>query len=175
MNKQGIKRICIGRVTSVHGIRGGVCVKTFTEDPQAIVNYDVVYDGDGKQFAILRGHPKKPGVMVVYLEGVEDRSAAEVLKGTELFADSDHQEVLAEDEFYCSDLVGLSARTPDGVELGTVSAVYNFGAGDLLDIQPKGNCKSVILAFNREMVPEIKLADKYVIVNEDAFRQMQAN
>ena len=63
-----------------------------------------------------------------------------------------------DDEFYHADLVGLAAVTPDGAPLGTVTAVHNFGAGDVIEIKPDGGGEPLLVPFTDAAVPEIDIA-----------------
>jgi 16S rRNA processing protein RimM len=98
------------------------------------------------------------------IAGIEDRDAAEALKRTQLFVERDKLPPPDEDEFYHADLIGLRAELPDGTALGTVSAVLNFGAGDILEIAlPSG--KKPLLPFDRETVPEIDMAAGRLVID----------
>ena len=69
-----------------------------------------------------------------------------------------------EDEFYLADLIGLQARTPEGEVLGVIKAVPNFGAGDMLEIEPASGGQSWYLPFTRECAPEVRIGEGYVVV-----------
>lgn len=72
-------------IGAAHGIRGEVRVKTFTDDPLAIADYGLLYDGQGKAYEVLEARSAKT-VVVVRFKGVNDRNAAEALNGTELLS-----------------------------------------------------------------------------------------
>ena len=156
-------RILLRRIGPAHGIRGQLLIHTYTELPEDIASYGALKDESGtRQFEIeiIRVTPK--GV-VARITGVEDRTAAEALRGTDLYVDRERLPPPEEEEFYHSDLIGLDAFEPDGTHLGEVTAVHNFGAGDILEIRPaSGNTE--MLPFTREAVPEIDLTSKRLIV-----------
>ena len=101
-------------IGAAHGIRGEVRVKTFTDDPLAIADYGLLYDGQGKAYEVLEARSAKT-VVVVRFKGVNDRNAAEALNGTELFIDRSQlpDDELDEDEFFQTDLIGLEALDAD--------------------------------------------------------------
>ena len=85
------------------------------------------------------------------MKGVGDRDAAESLRNTDLFVSRDRLPPIEEDDtFYHADLVGLAAVSEDGVALGTVSAIHNFGAGDLIEIAPAAGGEPLLIVFQRD-------------------------
>jgi 16S rRNA processing protein RimM len=103
-------------------------------------------------------------MLVVRLKGIADRNAAEKLNGLELSVPQDRLPPVEEGEYYHADLIGLTAVTRTGVVLGTVIAVPNYGAGDLLEIAPKtGN--TVLVPFSDAAVPEVDVAGGRVVVD----------
>ena len=151
------KMLCVGIVTGPHGIRGGVRVKSFTADPADLDAYGPVSDETGTRRFAVRVTGMVKGVVLAELEGVDDRNAAEALKGLHLFVDRDQLPPAEEEEFYHADLLGLSARLEDGTELGRVTGLYDFGAGDSVEItNPKGQV--VMVPFTKAAVPAIDLA-----------------
>ena len=100
--------------------------------------------------------------MIAFAE-VRDRNAAEAMRGTELFVARDALPPADEDEFYHADLIGLEARDSEGRLLGKVAAVHNFGASDVIELT-RDDGDSVHLAFTKETVPHIHIADGYIVV-----------
>lgn len=161
------KRLRAAVITGVHGVRGIVRVKSFTEMPEAIADYGPLEGSDGRSYEVeVTGSAK--GVLLCRLSGVADRNAAEALKGVELFlsrgllpADED------EDEWYAADLIGLEAVFPTGEPAGTVLAVHDFGAGDLLEIAcPDGAVE--LLPFAEAFVPEVSLDERRIVIDPPA-------
>ena len=142
-------------IGAAHGIRGEVRVKTFTDDPLAIADYGLLYDGQGKAYEVLEARSAKT-VVVVRFKGVNDRNAAEALNGTELFIDRSQlpDDELDEDEFFQTDLIGLEALDADGKSYGGVSALFDFGGGDLIELSLKGK-RPMLIPFTEAAVPEI--------------------
>lgn len=151
-------------IGAAHGIKGEVRVKTYTGDPMDLGSYGLLYDASGKSYEVLSIRPSKT-VVVVRFAGVEDRNAAEALNGKELYVD--HAQLpqdLDEDEFYYTDLIGLAVRDSAGVSYGKVSAVFNFGGGDVLEIKESGK-KPVMIPFTLTSVPEILMEEGAILID----------
>ncbi|WP_081910331.1 ribosome maturation factor RimM [Thermopetrobacter sp. TC1] len=172
------KLVVMGVITSAHGIRGEVKIRSFTETPEDIAAYGPLLLDDGPQeVEILRLRPTK-GAFIARLKGVEDRNAAELLRGCKLKLPRERlPEPEDEDTFYYSDLVGLKAIKRDGSPGGEVIAVHDFGSGDLLEIRPEGARETYYLPFTKEAVPQVEIAKGRVIINppkeleEDALKR----
>ena len=157
------KDVLLAAIMGAQGLKGEVKAKIFTATPDALPRYGKLHARDGRTFTITAFRPTKPGEAVIAFSEVRDRSAAEALKGTELLVSRDALPETGEDEFYHADLIGLEARDSEGRVLGKVHALHNFGASDVIElIRPDGD--SVHLAFTRETVPTIKIAEGYIIV-----------
>jgi len=158
-------RICVARIGAAHGIRGEVKLWSFTEDPAAVANYGPLETQDGKQrFQIESLRPAKDH-FVARISGISDRDAAERLRNLELFVSRERlPKIEEEDTYYHADLVGLDAVTPDGVQIGTVHALHNFGAGDIIEIMPLGSGEPLMVPFNSATVPKIDFDAKQVVL-----------
>lgn len=153
------KRILLGEITGVHGLRGEVLVRSFTSEPDAITSYGTLTDAEGNAplaLTVLRTTPK--GALVARVAGVRDRDAAEALKGRKLYvARAALPAPAAEDDFYHADLVGLEAFDTDGRRIGEVVAVQNYGAGDLVELRLAGRKTTVLVPFTRAAVPRVDI------------------
>jgi 16S rRNA processing protein RimM len=159
--KNPIQMAVIG---AAHGIKGELRVKTFTGDPLALADYGPLYTKDGRAFEIVDIRPANT-VVVVRFKGVGDRNAAEALTGTELFVDrSALPDDGDDDEFYHADLVGLAVKDETGAAVGKVSAVQNFGGGDILEVTYQGR-KGVLIPFTEAAVPEIDINAGFVRID----------
>jgi 16S rRNA processing protein RimM len=158
-------RICVAQIGAAHGIRGEVRLRSFTEDPAAVTSYGPLESEDGTQrFEIEALRPGKDH-FVARLAGIGDRDAAEKLTNLKLYVPRDRLPPIEDHEtFYHADLVGLAAVTPDGASLGTVTAILNFGAGDLVEIRPEGSGEPLMVPFTDATVPEIDMAARRMIV-----------
>jgi 16S rRNA processing protein RimM len=150
------KRLCVGIVTGPHGIRGAVRVKSFTADPADIDAYGPVSDEAGTRRFAIRVVGMMKGVVLVELGGVADRNAAEALKGLHLYVDRAQLPPADADEFYHADLIGLAARLHDGTALGIVTGLYDFGAGQSIEITAP-NGEVAMVPFTKTAVPTIDL------------------
>jgi 16S rRNA processing protein RimM len=158
------ERICVAQIGGAHGIRGEVKLKSFTADPLAVKDYGVLESEDGAaSFEIEALRPAK-GYLVGRLRGVRDRNAAEQLTNLRLFVPRERLPPPAADEFYHADLIGLAAVTAAGVEVGTVVAVHNFGAGDILELRPPAGGTTMMLPFTDAFVPRIDIAGGRIVV-----------
>ena len=155
--------VLLAAIIGAQGLKGEVKAKIFTETPDALTRYGALQDAKGRRFEITGFRPTKAGEAVIALEGIGDRNAAEALKGTELFVDRAALPDTNEDEFYHADLIGLEARDSEGRVLGKVSALHNYGASDVIELmRPDGD--HVLLAFSKETVPVLNIAEGYVVV-----------
>ena len=139
---------------------------SFTEDALAVTNYGPLETADGaRRFEIEAARPAKDH-LVARLKGIGDRNTAETLRNIDLFVPRDRLPPIEDaDTFYHSDLVGLSAVGEDGAALGTVIAIHNFGAGDLIEIDPAAGGERLLLPFTETTVPTIDLnAGRIVVV-----------
>ncbi|MFP3921068.1 MAG: ribosome maturation factor RimM [Dichotomicrobium sp.] len=148
----------IGRIAAAHGIRGEVRIRCFTETPEDIGVYGPLTDSRGRELALADIRPAKGSFVVARVEGVCDRNAAEALTGTDLYVPRDRLPPPDDEEWYYSDLIGLTAVDPDGQILGTVIAMHDFGAGDVVEIAPASG-KPFMVPFTAQCVPDIKIAD----------------
>ena len=156
-------RICVAKIGAAHGVRGEVRLWPFTEDPMAVLHYGPLTSKDGaRQFEVARARAAKDH-LVATLKGVADRDAAERLNGIELYISRDALPDTDEGEYYHADLIGLAAIDPQGAAIGTVTAIHNFGAGDIIEIAPKSG-PSLLLPFTDAVVPTVDLAAGHVVV-----------
>lgn len=157
-------RICVGKVVGAHGVRGQVKLKSFTLDPADVVAYGPLFDETGaRRFKVALSGVPKDGVFVARLDGVADRDAAEALKGLTLYALRSALPAPEEEEFYYADLVGLRAETDDGELFGEVTAVHDFGAGDVLELR-KADGRVAHLPFTRVVAPVVDVKGGRILV-----------
>lgn len=136
------KRVALAAVAGAHGVKGEVRLKLFTDSAAGLAPYEKVYvGGTERRLLNVRDGGK---AAIARFEGVADRSAAEALRGSLVEVDRSALPPLEEGEYYHSDLVGLDCVDREGQSVGTVSAVENFGAGDLLEIALTNGRKSLI-------------------------------
>ena len=157
-------RICVGQILGAHGVRGLVKLLSFTSDPAAIADYGELTDESGQQrFAVSLSGANK-GHFLARLSGIDDRDAAQVLAGVRLFVEREQLPAADEDEYYHADLIGLRAERPDGTVLGSVAALHNFGAGDLIELALPSGARPM-LPFDRHTVPVVDIAGGRLVVD----------
>ena len=141
-------RIKIGVFGAAHGVRGQLCVLSFTDDPKDIFLYPLT-DASGKRNFTLK------------FDGITDRNAAELLRRTELF--TDHKLPPKEEgTWYSSELVGLTGMAGDQA-YGRLIAVHNFGAGDILEFEMEDG-RTEMLPFKKEFIGDIHEKTKTIDV-----------
>jgi 16S rRNA processing protein RimM len=145
-------------------VRGEVRLHSFTADPAAITSYGPLESEDGRVVEIEAMRPAKDH-FVVRISGVADRNAAELLKNIKLYVPRARlPEPERPDEFYHADLIGLAVIDRTGEKRGTVVAVHNFGAGDLIEVTPEAGGKTELLPFDETHVPVVDIAAGKIVV-----------
>jgi 16S rRNA processing protein RimM len=155
------KRITLAVVAGAHGIAGEVRLKLFAESAASLERHRT-FDAGGRTLTLKSLKPGKPDLIARFAE-ITGRDAAEALRGTELTVPRDALPPLPPGEFYRSDLIGLPCATPDGTPLGSVVAVENYGAGDILEIERPDRTRFMV-PFRPESVPE---AGEWVVIEPD--------
>ncbi|HZC38104.1 MAG TPA: ribosome maturation factor RimM [Sphingomicrobium sp.] len=136
------RKIALAAVAGAHGIKGELRLKLFSDSAESLSRHEkLCVGGVERRLISIRDRGK---TAVARLEGVNDRSAAEALRGSLIEIDRSALLPLGEGEYYHADLIGLPAEDHDGNAVGTVLAVENYGAGDLLEIERKGGKRSLI-------------------------------
>jgi 16S rRNA processing protein RimM len=158
------ERVIVAKIGAAHGVRGEVRLWPYTQDPMAITAYGPLETQDGKRAFEIEELRAAKDHLVARLKGVADRDAAEQLTNIELYVPRDRLPPAEADEFYHSDLIGLDAVNERGEQIGTVHALHNFGAGDVIEITPLGSGETVMLPFTEAIVPKIDLAKKQIVV-----------
>ncbi|MAV48294.1 MAG: 16S rRNA processing protein RimM [Alphaproteobacteria bacterium TMED89] len=158
-------RLKIGVITSPHGVRGTVKVRSFTEDPDAFVDYGDVTTHDGERVFDISIVGDAKGSLLCVIDGVTDRDGAEALRGVELYIRRDAlPDDLDDDEFYASDLLGLETRDAEGRVSGSIRSILDHGAGDIVDVlHTDGKVRSY--EFSLANFPEINMGEGYVVLN----------
>jgi 16S rRNA processing protein RimM len=160
--------VLVGAIAGAFGVKGEVRLRAFTEKKDGVIAYGPLYGEDGKVLLKPKNWRElKDGVAVVAPE-VKSREQAEKMKGQKLFVPRSNLPATAEDEFYVVDLLGSKAEALDGTVLGDIVAVWNFGAGDLIEYRPPNGGPNVRVTFTKETVPHVDLAAKRVVIDPPA-------
>ena len=157
-------RVLLGRIAGPQGLKGEVVVHAFTEYPEDIAAYGPLTDSEGQREIALDVVRISDKGVIARISGVRDRTQAEALKGMELWVLRSQLPSADDGEFYHADLVGLAAVAQDGQPIGTVVAVQNYGASDLLEIRLDGSRRTELVAFTDDFVPEVDIAGRRVVV-----------
>lgn len=161
-------RVCVGAFAGSHGVHGHAKVKTFTAQPEDVAAYGPVESEDATQtFTLKVIRSLKPELLLVSIKGLKNREEAQSLAGTRLYVDRSCLPPPEEDdEFYYSDLIGLKVTTDDGRPMGKVSAVQNFGAGDVIEIREiPGHKGSHLVPFTKDAIPTINIEIGLLIIS----------
>ncbi|WP_407965439.1 ribosome maturation factor RimM [Bartonella sp. C271] len=158
------KKVYLAIIGAAHGIKGDVFIKVLSTKPHSLKGYSVFYDETGRSYEVVTFRVQKNNA-IIHFKGIEERSAAEALRGIKLYVErSQLADDLVEDEFYQIDLIGLCVYNCAKQLLGKVSGFFNFGAGDLIEIQLVSG-KKVLISFSKAAVPKICVASGFLIVD----------
>jgi 16S rRNA processing protein RimM len=158
---QGERKIALAMVAGAHGIKGELRLKLFSTSCDSIAVHNNLYvGGAARRLLFVRDSGK---TAVARFEGISDRSSAEALRGALIEIERSALPPLAEDEYYHADLIGLDAVDRDGNSVGSVVAVENYGAGDLLEIEAQDG-RSWLIPFKPGIA---ELAGERIILDRE--------
>lgn len=158
--------ILVGRVAGSFGVRGEVRIATYTEDPMSIAAFKTLKRQDGSVALTIASARKAKDGVVCRCPGVDSKEAADALRGLRLYVPRSALPEPDEDEFYLTDLVGLTVRhIQTDVLLGRVKSVQNFGAGDILEITPDLGGPTWYLPFTQAAAPEVKISQGLLLAD----------
>ncbi len=163
-----MERLVIGEVLKPQGIRGEIKVKTFTDSPEDVKEFGVVYIDD-KEYKILSFRVGTDGAAYLGLRGVPDRNAAELLRGKKLEGDRRDAPELEEGQYYIVDVIGLSCETEDGEKLGVVKSIANLSS-DVYTIEKAG--KNILFPAVKGVIVKVDLENKKLIIDKKVFDEI---
>jgi 16S rRNA processing protein RimM len=144
MSDGGERKIALAAVAGAHGVKGELRLKLFSDSVESLARHQKLYIGGAeRRLLAIRDSGK---AAVARFDGISDRWAAESLRGSLVEIDRSALPPLQEGEYYHADLIGLEAVNRDGKAIGTVVAVENYGAGDLLEVE-LGDGKTALIPF----------------------------
>ncbi|QEN88575.1 ribosome maturation factor RimM [Labrys sp. KNU-23] len=169
--------VVLGVFGAAHGLKGEIRLKSYTEEPLAIASYAPLLTKSGRQIKLASLRQAKD-VLIARVEGVSDRTGAEQLVNLQLFVE---RAALGtpedEDEFFHADLIGLVARDEAGNRIGTVTGLFDFGGGDIVEVTPDGakgapdsakggpgGAKPLLLPFTKAVVPLVDIKAGHIVV-----------
>jgi len=159
--------ICVGILLEAKGLKGEVLIKYFAENSSTFSDYSYFFLGKEKKEYKVSNFSTRKEHFLVKLHGVDRRTEAEALKGKEVFIENLQLKKLGEDAWYHNQLIGLAVENSSDQRVGSIAAIYNFGAGDILEIKLTNN-KLEMIPFTKDFVLEIILNDKIIIAKMDS-------
>lgn len=158
--------IVVGEVTSTHGVRGDVKIRSFTENPKQLKKYHHLYDENIKEITITFKRDIDKGMFIGSIGTTCNKEDAALLKGTLLYIHKSERPEVEDNECYLSDIINCKVIMED-MEIGKITAFHDFGAGTFLDINLKNEKKTGTLPFNKDAVLDINLEKQEVIISKD--------
>lgn len=159
------KYILIGKITTVHGIKGAVKIVSYAEKPEEIFNYKI-YDKNGQIINIKKIGILNNGLFISQINNINDRNEAEKLKNLELYIDKNDLKSLDDNEFYVNELIGMNVDSNEGT--GKVANLYNYGAGNIMEIKLT-NGKNIDIPFSDLYVKEIDKKNNLIFLDIPKF------
>ena len=163
MNTSGL--VCLGRILGAHGVKGDVRVESFCADPASLASYGPLVTGNGCRGLVLGIRKSVGSRLVATIAGVDTRERAEALKDAFLFVERNRFPEPETEEYYVADLIGLEAVDTSMHELGTVVAVQNYGAGDILEVEKPSSTETILLPFTRDTVLSIDRCAGQIVID----------
>ncbi len=157
-------RIVVGGLAGSFGVRGEVRLKSFCAEPADIAGYVPLSTPDGRVFRSLTVTGQTQGALIARIEGIASKEEADALRGTPLLVERSRLPALPEDEYYHADLIGLPVQDAGGTPLGTVRAILNHGAGDILEVARPGGATALI-PFTLAAVPLVDIAARRIVAD----------
>ena len=154
--------IFIGVVGNAKGLKGNVQINYFSKDLEKFKSYEYFYLGEKKEKYKVQKHFISGESFSLKFFDINSREEAEVLKKKDVFIDSNQLNKLGVENWYQSDLIGLSVETPKGDLIGEIRAIYNFGAGDVIEIKLISG-KVEMIPFTKDFVIDVKINSKLII------------
>jgi len=158
-------RVCVGAISGARGLGGDIRINSFMSDPDSIADYGPLSDESGERSFELHIVGRAKNQVVARIDGIDDRTAVDALKGVKLYLTRDVLPQIGDDEFYHADLVGLMAERTGGEAMGAVRAVHDFGAGVMLEIDGD---EDLMVPFTKAAVPVVDIAGGKVVIDPPA-------
>lgn len=159
---------CVAVIAGAHGVHGAVKVKSFTAVPSDFAEYGPLLGEDGTIILVPKNPRPVGNAFTMRSEQITSREQALAMRGTQLFVPRSVLPEPDEDDFYYTDLVGLDVKTTDGKRVGTIRSVHDFGAGDMLEIQPPKSAEkqsSFFHPFTKAAVPKVDIKGRRVVIH----------
>ena len=158
--------ILIGKIVNAHGIRGDVKIKSFTVTPTDICKYTPILKSDSTELKIKLRSAGSSDIVIASIDGINDRTTAETYKGCELYTPKSSI-IDDKNEILLSDFIGWNVKNDNNQVLGKVINIYNFGAGDILEIQLDNSSKTAMMSYNKDSVLAENKDERYIKIDTD--------
>lgn len=162
------KLILVGVISSAHGIKGDIVVKSYTQDIKNICKYDL-FDKNGNRIKLKFLKLRSPSTLICKLDGSNTRDNAEKCIGINLYSTKDNFPKLEKNEFYISDLEGKDVVNEEGDIIGVINCFVNYGAGDIAEIKFRDGSTELV-PFTNEFFPSI--SSNKIEFREKLYRKM---
>lgn len=159
--------ITIGEIVKPQGVKGEVKIKLFTENAAAIKKLKHAYLAKGMQKKAIKTVSARDGFAYILFEGVADRNAAELLRGSEVYVEEANLEIEDENTFYVSDIVGCTVNDEQGNLIGELVDVEQYGAADVWIVRSKG--RNYSFPYIGSIVASVNIKEKLIVLNKKAF------
>ena len=156
--------VCVGTISSPHGLSGEIRINSYMANPDDIAAYGPLADTSGERRFEIKIVGRSRNQLIARIARINDRNAAEALKGVELFLPRSKLPKLEENEFYHKDLIGLRAELDNGHSLGTVRAIHDYGAGVMIELMG-GVQNGLMVPFNKAVVPMIDVDGGRIMID----------
>jgi len=157
-------RVLVGEIGAAQGLKGEVRLRSYTQEPADIAAYGPLQDEAGSRNFEIEHVRVTPKALIARIKGVTTREGAEALNRTKLYLPRAALPAREADEWYVADLIGLAAVDAEGAALGTIVAVHNFGASDIIEIAPEDGGPTLLIAFTDATVPEVDIENGRLVV-----------
>lgn len=156
-------QLVVGRIGRAHGVRGDLFVEPFTDEPDKRFSPGAQLITSSNQLVTVHESKWHSGKLVIHFQGHDDRTTAETLRGLELYADVDPQELPTEEgEYYDRQLIGMEV-VMGGSTVATVNDVIHLPSQDLLEITMHDG-RNVLVPFVNEIVPDVDVASNSLTI-----------
>ena len=151
--------VLLATIGAAQGLKGEVRLNSLTAKPLAVTEYGNLSGSDGRAFTIERARQQKD-IVIVKFKGIDDRTAAEGLRGIELFIERAILDKIVknDDEFFYADLIGLSVSDEAGFDWGKVAGVFDFGGGDVVEVKGVDG-RPRMIPFSKAAVPVVDISN----------------
>lgn len=163
--------ICVGELSTAHGIKGYMKLRSFTEIADDIFEYTPRFTKDGENIVFKKKGILNNNAFIVQVSGINNRNEAESAKGTEIYIDKSQLPDLSEEEgLYYTDLIDLNVKdNKTGEVLGKVKHIHDFGAGEVVEIDFLEKKDVTDFPFTEEIFPKINVEEGYITFNEPEY------